>query len=240
MTSLYRRRTATGFGNTNGDAEPSEGCAKPLKRPSQARARFTVQAIYDAFVRIWRRDGPAAATTRAVALEAGYSVGTLYEYFPNRDALLSGYVRHIVETMLARIRAEVTEATALSWRARVSHLVRLTCCDPDLQLPYFDLAMLESEDRIAEPKHHRRVFDEFCRAWQVALDACPDLPAPATAETVQTLVMAVWGARRYRLLLPESPPANDAWIDTMIGICLHALAAPDASDASDASEAGAR
>ncbi|MGN5476313.1 TetR/AcrR family transcriptional regulator [Cupriavidus basilensis] len=231
MTSLYRRRTATGFGNTNGPAGPAEGCAKPLKRPSQARARFTVQAIYEAFVRIWRRDGPAAATTRTVALEAGYSVGTLYEYFLNRDALLSGYVRHIVETILGRIRAEVTEATALPWSARVTHLVRLTCCDPRLQLPYFDLAMLESEDRIAEPKHHRRVFDEFCRAWQAALDACPDLPVPASAETVQTLVMAVWGARRYRLLLPESPPASRAWIETMIQICLHALAAPAALDA---------
>ncbi|SDP82826.1 DNA-binding transcriptional regulator, AcrR family [Ralstonia sp. 25mfcol4.1] len=231
MTSLYRRKTASGFGNSSGPAGAAERCAKPLKRPSQARARFTVQAIYEAFVRIWRRDGPAAATTRMVALEAGYSVGTLYEYFPNRDALLSGYVRHIVETMLARIRAEVTEATALSWRARVTHLVRLSCCDPRLQLPYFDLAMLESEDRIAEPKHHRRVFDEFCRAWQAALDACPDLPVPASAETVQTLVTAVWGARRYRLLLPKSPPAGRAWIETMVRICLHALAAPAAIDA---------
>ena len=43
--------------------------AKPLKRPTQARAKFTVQAIFDALVRIWQRDGWARLTTRSVALE---------------------------------------------------------------------------------------------------------------------------------------------------------------------------
>jgi AcrR family transcriptional regulator len=228
MPSLYRRKSGTGFGNANRPAGPAPERARPLKRPSQARARFTVQAIYEAFVRIWRTDGPDAATTRSVALEAGYSVGTLYEYFPNRDALLSGYVRLIVEAMLARMQAEVTAATTLPWQARVRHLVRLTCCDPGLGLPYFDLAMLMREDRIAEPRHHRRVFDEFCQAWQAALAACHDLPAPADAEAVRTLVTAVWGARRYRLLLPDTPPADDAWIDTMVQLCLRALDTPHA------------
>ncbi|SPK75945.1 conserved protein of unknown function (plasmid) [Cupriavidus taiwanensis] len=234
MASLYRRQNGAGFGNTPRPGEFAQGRAKPLKRPSQARAKFTVHAIYEAFVRIWRSEGPAAATTRTVALEAGYSVGTLYEYFPNRDALLSGYVRYIVETMLARMRSEVTEATAQPWQVRVAHLVRLTCCDSRLQLPYFDLAMLQCEDRIAEPKHHRRVFDEFCRAWQAALAACPDLPAPAGPETIQTLVTAVWGGRRYRLLLPDSPPADCVWIEALVQSCLRVLGAPTTSDASSA------
>jgi len=96
MASLYRRPAGAGFGN--GQAESAR--AKPLKRPSQRRAKFTVQAIYEAFVRIWQRGGAQAATTRAVALEAGCSVGTLYEYFPNKEALLSGYVRHTIEVLL--------------------------------------------------------------------------------------------------------------------------------------------
>ena len=58
---------------------PAQPSAKPLKRPTQARARFTVQAIYDAFVRIWQRDGWQRLTTRNVALETGISVGTLYD-----------------------------------------------------------------------------------------------------------------------------------------------------------------
>src|SRR3954469_20972456 len=70
---------------------------KPLKRPLRARSKFTVQVIYDAFMKVWRTGGWAAVTTRAVALEAGISVGALYEYFPSKEALLSGYVRHYIE-----------------------------------------------------------------------------------------------------------------------------------------------
>ena len=95
---MYERRPRGGFGLL---ARP-----KPLKRPAQARAKFTVQAIYDAFVRIWQREGWAGVTTRAVALETGVSVGALYEYFPNRQALLSGYVRHGIESLIAALRSE--------------------------------------------------------------------------------------------------------------------------------------
>src|SRR6188474_3749569 len=103
---MYSRRPPPGFGKPP--------AAKPLKRPSQARARFTVQAIYDAFVRIWRRDGWERLTTRAVALETGISVGTLYEYFPNKLALLSGYVRHSVEVLVEAVDREAVQPAELS------------------------------------------------------------------------------------------------------------------------------
>ncbi|MAB24373.1 MAG: TetR family transcriptional regulator, partial [Pseudomonadales bacterium] len=59
---------------------------KPLKRPTQSRAKATVQAIFDTYVRIWQRDGWERLTTRAIALEAGVAVGTLYDYFPSKQA----------------------------------------------------------------------------------------------------------------------------------------------------------
>jgi len=226
MASLYRRPRGAGFGNADAPGVSSPSPARPLKRPSQARAKFTVQAIYEAFVRIWQRDGADGATTRAVALEAGCSVGTLYEYFPNKDALLSGYVRHTIETLLARIQAEVVEAAGMPWTQRVRHLVRLTCGDAALSPPYFDRAMLMREERIAESRHHRRFFDELCAVWRRALDACPDLPAPPDDALLRTLVTAMWGARRYRLLLPDAPPAHDDWIGAMERLCLHTLTAP--------------
>ncbi|MRS98455.1 TetR family transcriptional regulator [Ralstonia pickettii] len=226
MASLYRRQAGTGFGN-----EPAESArAKPLKRPSQRRAKFTVQAIYEAFVRIWQRGGAQAATTRAVALEAGCSVGTLYEYFPNKEALLSGYVRHTIEVLLARIQSEVTDRVGAPWPDRVRHLVRLSCGDPALDPPYFDHAMLMREDRIAEAKHHARFFEELGAAWRRALDACSDLPVRPDDALVQTLLQAIWGARRYRLLLQEGPLPTTVWIGEMERLCLLALGArPDAA-----------
>lgn len=228
MPRIYRRGAAAGFGNeapaASGLKPPATPRSKPLKRPSQQRAHFTVNAIYDAFVRIWRRDGWDALTTRAVALEAGFSVGTLYEYFPSKEALASGYVRHTVETMLARIDAEVTQAANADWRTRVRRLVAIACGADDAATGIvFDADIIGLEPRIAEPKHHRRVFEEFCEAWRRALCACPDLPTVPDAARVQALVLAVWGARRYRLLLQGAALEPAQWVSEMQALCLSAL-----------------
>lgn len=58
------------------------------KQPQQARSRATVTAILDAMTRILDREGAGAATTTRVAEVAGISIGTLYQYFSHRDAIL--------------------------------------------------------------------------------------------------------------------------------------------------------
>ena len=196
--------------------------ARPLKRPTQARARFTVQAIYDAFVRIWQRDGWAAITTRAVALETGISVGTLYDYFPNKAALLSGYVRHSLEALVAAIDAQAVVPAGLAWQDRVRTLVRLSCGVDAPELPWIPPDMLALESQIAEPHHHRRAYDELCAAWQRTVAACPGLPAHAAA-AVPALVLAVWGGRRYALLLALDEAAARDWASRMERLSLDAL-----------------
>ncbi len=58
------------------------------KQPQQARSRVTVTAILEATTRILDREGPGAATTTRIAEVAGISIGTLYQYFSHRDAIL--------------------------------------------------------------------------------------------------------------------------------------------------------
>jgi AcrR family transcriptional regulator len=202
---------------------PAAPLAKPLKRPSQARAQFTVQAIYDAFVRIWERDGWAKLTTRAVALETGISVGTLYDYFPNKQALLSGYVRHCIDALLARVHSEVVQASTLPWRERVRRLVQLSCGVAAPGLPHFDHDMLMLESQIAEPKHHRRVYEELVAAWQAALAACTDLPQQPDPAHLRSLVLAAWGGRRYLLLVEPGDITSADWVAQMESICVAAL-----------------
>lgn len=185
---------------------------KPLKRPSQARAKFTVQAIYDAFVRIWRDKGWDGLTTRAVALETGISVGTLYDYFPNKQALLSGYYRHCVDALIEAIKQQVIQPAGLSWQERVHRLVSLTCAIEGNGLPYFDAGMLLLEGQIAEPKHHRRVYEELSAVWIKAIDACIDLPMRPAADTVKTLYLSAWGGKRYLLLVAPQDLAAVAWV----------------------------
>jgi AcrR family transcriptional regulator len=192
---------------------------KPLKRPSQARAKFTVQAIYDAFVRIWQRDGWERLTTRAVALETGISVGTLYDYFPNKLALLSGYVRHNVEVLLEAVEREAVQPPGLSWQQRVHQVVRLMCGVDAPELPWFHPRMLELEVQIAQPKHHRRVQEELEGAWQRVFDACTDLTHGPAPETVRALHLAVWGGRRYALLLELDERQARQWAAQMERMC---------------------
>ena len=70
----------------------------PRKAPRQARSQATVKAILDAAARVLVERGYAATTTNLVAERAGVSVGSLYQYFPNKDALIAAlHDRHARE-----------------------------------------------------------------------------------------------------------------------------------------------
>ncbi len=79
------------------------------KTPVQQRSRRTVDEILGAAARILVEDGYSAMTTNDVAAAAGVSIGSLYQYFPNKDALLRALVeRHLdaVERALATRAAQ--------------------------------------------------------------------------------------------------------------------------------------
>lgn len=61
----------------------------PRKSPRQARSQATVEAILDAAARVLVERGYAATNTNLVAERAGVSVGSLYQYFPNKDSLIT-------------------------------------------------------------------------------------------------------------------------------------------------------
>jgi AcrR family transcriptional regulator len=64
----------------------------PRKRPSQARSERTVALLLEAAARVLQERGLEGYTTNAVAERCGVSVGSLYQYFPNKDALMSALV----------------------------------------------------------------------------------------------------------------------------------------------------
>ena len=58
------------------------------RRPKQSRSRATCEAILEAASQILERSGPAGFNTASVAERAGVSIGTLYQYFPDKQAIL--------------------------------------------------------------------------------------------------------------------------------------------------------
>lgn len=67
--------------------------AEPRKRPSQARSVAAVAAMVETAARIIEVRGWAALTTNHVAELSGVSIGSLYQYFPSKEALLAELVR---------------------------------------------------------------------------------------------------------------------------------------------------
>lgn len=72
--------------------------SQPRKKPRQQRAAATWDAILEAAAQLFQRSGYAGTTTNKVAERAGVSIGSLYQYFPNKDALLVALAeRHLGE-----------------------------------------------------------------------------------------------------------------------------------------------
>ena len=60
----------------------------PRKQPSQGRSRFTLRQIVEAAARVFEERGYAGTTTNRIAERAGVSIGSLYQYFPNKESIL--------------------------------------------------------------------------------------------------------------------------------------------------------
>ena len=79
---------------------------RPRKQPVQARSETTVLAIYEASIQVLLSVGYRKLTTTRVAERAGVSVGTLYQYFPNRQALIRAVLERYLMEMSASIQAD--------------------------------------------------------------------------------------------------------------------------------------
>lgn len=85
--------------------------AEPRKRPSQARSIAAVAAMVEAAARIIETRGWGALTTNHVAERAGFSIGSLYQYFPSKEALLAELLRRERAQLLQDVRhATASEA----------------------------------------------------------------------------------------------------------------------------------
>ncbi|HEY4941773.1 MAG TPA: helix-turn-helix domain-containing protein [Rhizomicrobium sp.] len=75
------------------------------RRPRQARALATVDSILEAAVQVLQRSGAGGLNTNSVAERAGVSVGTLYQYFPDKEAILLAIARRELENPGAGLAA---------------------------------------------------------------------------------------------------------------------------------------
>lgn len=95
------------------------------KKPKQDRSRALVEAVVEATTRILAQEGKAGLTTNRVAEVAGVSVGSLYQYFPNKEALVAEVRRRYDAAFEERFLRFLARASGLPVREAVVEWVRL-------------------------------------------------------------------------------------------------------------------
>lgn len=96
----------------------------PRKTPRQRRSAELVEAIYEAAARILEREGLSALNTNRVAEVAGVSVGSLYQYFPSKEAIVAGLLRRTRQEMLDGIIAAVHASQGQAFEAALDSLLQ--------------------------------------------------------------------------------------------------------------------
>jgi AcrR family transcriptional regulator len=108
----------------------------PRKSASQERSRLTVDALLEATARILIREGFGKASTNRIAAVAGVSVGSLYQYFPGKEALVAALIdRHrqkVMRVVRSELAAAVGQPLPQAVRTLVTAAVRAHRIDPRL------------------------------------------------------------------------------------------------------------
>ena len=105
-------------------AKPRQPVEATRRIPRQQRAAETVAAILEGAAQILEAGGLAAFTTNAVAERAGVSIGTLYQYFADKDALMQAIAERELKTTFARIAATLSDESTATQQERVRGVVR--------------------------------------------------------------------------------------------------------------------
>lgn len=139
---------------------------QPRKSPRQSRSRATVDALIEATARILVEGGLAGVTTNRIAEVAGVSVGSLYQYFPNKEALILAVVdRHLerVSALLSGLAAELADVPLeAAVRATIEGLIAAHRLEPALHL-----ALDHQAHHLASSQFHeaRARITAIIRAW---------------------------------------------------------------------------
>jgi AcrR family transcriptional regulator len=102
---------------------PRRPLINPRKDASQGRSRATVDALVEATARILVRAGFDKASTNHIAAKAGVSVGSLYQYFPSKEALVAAVMERHNRELMQFVRGKLAEVASLPLEQAVRELV---------------------------------------------------------------------------------------------------------------------
>ncbi len=185
------------------------------KRPIQARAKATVEAILDAAARVLVEDGYARANTNLISECAGVSIGSLYEYFPGKEAIFAELRRRESLQHYSRL---VAEPRPTNPRAALRHLVTTHIENVRGNLELY-VALENEVPRFAIADVESAVLRDFVPISNAFLEENREMLRPHNnVEFITELLMRVVSAtiNDYALRSPEylqQPELAEALID---------------------------
>lgn len=199
---------------------------RPRKQPRQARSRDTVRILLRAAAQVFSGRGYAATTTNHIAARAGVSIGSLYEYFPSKDALLVALLEeHLTEgdAILNQVWSGIDTCSDVSEVVR-----RFARAMIDLHARDRALHRLLLEEAPLPRRARQRIFDmekEATARLEAYLRAHPGItrrdPALAAAVTVQCIE-----GLTHKLVVHDNHAATEPYVEEMVALVTSYLAAP--------------
>lgn len=168
---------------------------KPRKKPVQVRSDVTVEAILTATIQVLLKSGLKQLTTTRVAERAGVSVGTLYQYFPNKDALLYAILLAHFE-MLNDAFEELTTSTSKLPLAQLANDIADTYVGVKLSNLEATRALYLVANVIHQAKLPTEVYARLKNAIVNILERVSDASFRDPQRTAFTLLAALAGLSR--------------------------------------------
>lgn len=134
---------------------------EPRKTPRQARSAASVEAIMQATIQVLLKDGKSKLTTTRVAERAGVSVGTLYQYFPNKSSLLQALLKQHLDGVALAVETACQTVGGASLAAMAeaitSAFVRAKFRNIDASVALYAVSDDVEGKRIAREMHARSI-----------------------------------------------------------------------------------
>lgn len=187
-------------------ARTTAALLEPRKTPRQVRSTATVEAIHTAAIQVLLAEGVTRLTTTRVAERAGVSVGTMYQYFPHKEALMFALVRERLEAIAAAMEAVAKALAGQTLAAIADGLAQAWLAEKTADIvgsrAIYGIA---AEFDIAEmtTKETRRLEHAVSGLLATACDAAIDDPAP-----VAFALLAVMGGAVRTVLERGAPDAE--------------------------------
>ena len=201
----------------------------PRKLPVQKRSAATVAAILEAATQVLEHQGIAGFTTNEIARRAGVSIGTMYQYYPDKQAIAAMLSRAVRTTLIDRITKAVEAARFLSLREGL-RLLTAAALQSDATRPKFARALDALELHLGlndeEMMIHQIFVQEIARFLQMKRPEYPSSELTNLADDIIVMAGALGDAE-----LRRQGSLNDAVIERIVSLALELirnhLGAPD-------------